>query len=299
MPSQVSFIGLGAMGVTLASTFLNKGYRTTVWNRSPSKAASLTEKGALLASTPTECIQAGELVIICLLDNKAVHETLPQDTSVLSGRKIVNLTNGTLEEARKTSKLVNSLGAKYIHGGIMSVPAGIGHPEAIVLYSGDKDAFASAESDLAVLGTSKFLGIDPGSAPLFDNAVLSGMYGLFSGFMHSVALARSGTGDTAKTSAEEFTTDLFIPIISGILAYLGAVAKQIDERNYVTESSNIGMQMAAIENIVKSTEAQGVSTEMIKPIQGFLKQRVAGGAVGDDISSIIELMTTPKKSEGS
>lgn len=294
MSSQVSLIGLGGMGIVLASAFLNEGYKTTVWNRSPAKAAPLTEKGAHLTSTPTECIQASKLAIICLLDNKAVHDTLPKDPSILSGRTIVNLTNGTPEEARNTSETVTALGAKYVHGGIMAVPAIIGQPIATILYSGNKDAFQLVEKDLAVLGTSKFLGIEPGSASLFDLALLGGMYGLFSGVMHSVALARSGTGNTAKTSATEFITELFIPFISGIVAYLGHVAKQIDERDYATEGSNLAMQLIATENIVKTSEVQGVSADMIKPIQSLLQQKVADGAGGDDISSIIELMSSRK-----
>ncbi|KAK2757600.1 hypothetical protein FQN54_004569 [Arachnomyces sp. PD_36] len=294
MSPQVSLIGLGGMGIALASAFLNEGYKTTVWNRSLAKAEPLTKKGAHLASTPTECIQASQLVIVCLLDSKAVNDILPKDSSVFLDRTIVNLTNGTPEEARSTFEIVTALGAKYVHGGIMAVPAIIGQPVAIILYSGSKDGFQLAEKHLAVLGTSKFLGVEPGSASLFDLALLGGMYGLFSGAMHSVALARSGTGDTTKTSATEFITELFIPFISGIVAYLGHVAKQIDERDYATEGSNLAMQLIAIENIVKTSEVQGVSTEMIKPIQDLLQQRVADGAGGDDISSIIELMTARK-----
>lgn len=101
MPSQVSLIGLGDMGISLASTFVSKGYKTTAWNRSPAKAAPLKEKGAYLASTPTECIQASRLIIICLLDDKAVQEILPKDSFTLSGRTIVNLTNGTPEDANE------------------------------------------------------------------------------------------------------------------------------------------------------------------------------------------------------
>ena len=40
LPS-VTVIGLGSMGSKLARTFLHSGYVTTVWNRTPEKAAEL------------------------------------------------------------------------------------------------------------------------------------------------------------------------------------------------------------------------------------------------------------------
>jgi glutamyl-tRNA reductase len=35
--SEVSVIGLGSMGTTLAQLYLDQGYKVTVWNRTPEK----------------------------------------------------------------------------------------------------------------------------------------------------------------------------------------------------------------------------------------------------------------------
>ena len=44
--SDISVIGLGAMGSALARTLLQNNYAVTVWNRSADKAAPLAEAGA-------------------------------------------------------------------------------------------------------------------------------------------------------------------------------------------------------------------------------------------------------------
>lgn len=51
MKSDVSVVGLGAMGVALAGAFMNDGYSTTVRNRSATKAVELVAKGAIRADT--------------------------------------------------------------------------------------------------------------------------------------------------------------------------------------------------------------------------------------------------------
>ncbi|HWT20671.1 MAG TPA: NAD(P)-binding domain-containing protein, partial [Variovorax sp.] len=38
---QITVLGLGSMGQTLARLFLDKGYRVTVWNRTAGKADAL------------------------------------------------------------------------------------------------------------------------------------------------------------------------------------------------------------------------------------------------------------------
>ncbi|WP_284646287.1 NAD(P)-binding domain-containing protein [Paenibacillus silviterrae] len=44
--SDISFIGVGPMGATLARVLLQNGHRVTVWNRTKEKAEPLVREGA-------------------------------------------------------------------------------------------------------------------------------------------------------------------------------------------------------------------------------------------------------------
>ena len=55
---SATVIGLGQMGSTLARLLLDAGYRTTVWNRSPDRARPLVARGAVLAGSALEAVQA-------------------------------------------------------------------------------------------------------------------------------------------------------------------------------------------------------------------------------------------------
>lgn len=285
MSSKVSVFGLGAMGTALAAQYLKQDYNVTVWNRSPAKATTLVEKGAHLASTAEEGVQSSDLIVLCLLDNPAVEQTLSSAFTSLAGKTIVNLTNGTPDQARNLSELITSHGANYIHGGIMVVPDMIGSPHAVIIYSGaSTEAYNLVETHLSVLGTAKFLGNDPGSASLHDLAMLSGMYGMFSGFLHATALARSEKGGTALG---------FLPLLTSWLTamvqYLGLLAKQIDDGDYTSVSSNLAMQLVGLENICKASEEQGVSADVHLPLKRLMERAVEEGRGGHDLSSLIEL----------
>lgn len=185
-------------------------------------------------------INASDLIIICLLDNAAVQATLDGALDHLQGKTIVNLPNETSDQARKLSNLIVSHGARYIHGGIMATPSMIGSPHALVLYSWSPEAFKATEANLSVLAKCVFLGEDAGFASLHDLSLLSGMYGLFSGFLHATALVRS------STPAVKFM-DLLVPWLGAMTEYTEGMSTQIDEGRYVSEGSNLAMQLVAIQ----------------------------------------------------
>jgi 3-hydroxyisobutyrate dehydrogenase len=283
--SSVSILGLGAMGSALAARFLEEKYKVAVWNRSPEKAGPWLDKGANLAQTAVDGINASDLIIICLLDNAAVQTTLAGALGQLQGKTIVNLTNGTPDQARKLSDQIVGHGARYVHGGIMATPSMIGSPYALILYSGSQEAFKAHEPDLLVLAKCIFLSEDTGAASLHDLALLSGMYGLFSGFLHATALVRS------STPAVKFT-DLLVPWLGAMTEYTKGMAKQIDEGKYASEGSNIAMQLVAIQNIIDTSAAQQVSADFIRPMKQLMEKAVVAGHGGDDISALIDFVKT-------
>jgi 3-hydroxyacyl-CoA dehydrogenase len=55
---KVTVIGLGSMGTAVAEAFIGAGHPTTVWNRTPYKAAPLTAKGAIHAEAIEDAVAA-------------------------------------------------------------------------------------------------------------------------------------------------------------------------------------------------------------------------------------------------
>jgi 3-hydroxyisobutyrate dehydrogenase-like beta-hydroxyacid dehydrogenase len=69
---SVGFIGLGAMGLPMATNLLAGGFALRLWNRTVAKAAPLGAKGATIATSAADAVMAGGVVITMLADDAAV-----------------------------------------------------------------------------------------------------------------------------------------------------------------------------------------------------------------------------------
>lgn len=288
--SDMTVIGLGAMGTALTEAFLDKGHVVTVWNRSQAKAHALAAKGAVVAASVEDAVRSSPLIVVCLLVYDTVHEALAPAREALSGRTLVNLTNGTPEQARAMSQWALTHGANYVDGGIMAVPPMIGGRHALILYSGSRQGFDMHSGQLDALGTSKYLGEDAGLAPLHDIALLAGMYGLFGGVMQALAL----TGSAGIPAGE------FMPLLmSWLQAMQGGLpkwAEQIDAGDHTSNvASNLGMQAEAYVNLIDASKAAGIGTELMLPMQGLMKRGVAAGKANADLTSLVELLRSAKQ----
>lgn len=283
--SPVTVIGLGAMGTALARALLVGGHPTTVWNRSASKADDLVAKGATRAATLAAAVSANPLVVVCVRDHDVVDEILRPFGDALSGRVLVNLTAGTPQQVRAAAGWTAEHGADHLAGAIMVGAPMIGGPDALVLYSGPREAFETCRETLGSLGTSKYLGADPALAPLYDQAVLAGTYGMVAGFIHAIALIR-----TENANVEDFAS-LLIPRLSSMTPYLRRLAERVDTGDHGTGVDwDLGMQAADVTNLVRVSEAEGIRADLLTSLQALLDQAVAEDHDSDDLSRLVELL---------
>jgi 3-hydroxyisobutyrate dehydrogenase-like beta-hydroxyacid dehydrogenase len=285
--SSVSVLGLGAMGTALAEALLAAGHPTTVWNRSAAKAEALVANGAMAAKTAADAVAASRLVIVCLLHHQSVVDVL--ETTTLSGRIVVNLTNGTPAQARDLAEWLAKQDADLLDGGIMAIPPMIAKPGAFVLYSGSRSAFDTYRPALDALGESHYMGSDPGLAALHDIALLSGMYGMFMGVVQAFALITS-EGLPATAFAPMLTR--WVTAMTGMIAPTG---EALDAGGGDVSSSSVDMQAAAYSNLIDTAAGQGVSPELIVPLQALLDQQVADGYGAEGIGGIVRILRKAEK----
>ncbi|KAB2350838.1 NAD(P)-dependent oxidoreductase [Actinomadura rudentiformis] len=270
----VTIIGLGSMGSALAQTLLRAGHPTTVWNRTASKADDLVTQGAVRAETVRDAVAGTDLLIAVVVQYETLRGILDSAEGTLAGKTLVNFTNGTPEQARELAAWAERQGLEYVDGGIMAVPAMIGGPEAFILYSGSQAAFDRYQPTLARLGATRYLGTDPGRAPLYDLALLSGLYGLAGGAGHAAAMVGA--------DAAEFTETLFVPWIK---ALVGILAPEVTAGS--SEGSPLDMQAVVIDNIVQASRGQGLGTGTLTHLLPIM-QLIVGTGVGAQLKPLIE-----------
>ena len=101
--ANISFLGLGLMGVALAETMIKGGNDTVIWNRTTSKADALVAMGAQMASSPADAISRSPITVVCVADYDASNSILrtPEALAALNGRILVQLSSGSYELANE------------------------------------------------------------------------------------------------------------------------------------------------------------------------------------------------------
>lgn len=138
---RIAFLGLGIMGLPMASNLVKAGHEVTVWNRTPGK----TVEGAHTATSPAEAAQGAEVVWMCVSDTKAVESILfGQDgvePSLAENTIIVDSSTIAPSATRKFAERVGSKGVQYVDAPVTGSKAGaesgtlifiVGGPEATI-----------------------------------------------------------------------------------------------------------------------------------------------------------------------
>ncbi|MGW7086020.1 NAD(P)-dependent oxidoreductase [Streptomyces sp. NPDC054871] len=289
-PTPTTLLGLGRMGTALATALIEAGHPTTVWNRTASKTRPLVAQGAAPATTPREAITASPLIIVCLTTNADVRALLAPEVDALAGRTVVNLTNGTPDQARELADWAAAHGIAYIDGGIMAVPQMIATPGAYILYSGvDEAVFATHRPTLEALADTKWVGDNPGGAALYDLSLLTGMYGMVMGVAQAYALIGSG-----GVPAREFAPLLREWVNAMTDGLVPGMAEALDSGQHLTDVSSLEINQAALPNFLTAYAQAGISDELFRPLQGLLDRSIAEGHAADGLSRLATLL---KKSQ--
>lgn len=195
---RIGFIGLGQMGVGIASNLLKAGHSLTVWNRSPGPAERLAELGAKRARSAAETLESDVLFSV-LADDQAMRD-LGLDAGLLEkatpGLIHVNLATISPAFARALSAAHASRGLGYVAAPVFGRPDAAAKAQLVVLAAGASEAIAKIEPLLAQIGRRTVkIGAVPEQANLFKLAGNFMIMGAVETLGEAFALLRKGNVD--------------------------------------------------------------------------------------------------------
>lgn len=290
MKASISVLGTGRMGSALARALLKAGYRTTVWNRTREKAEPLGAHGAHVASSVRQAIDASEIVIVNVSDYAAT-EALLRATDVvpgLAGKLIVELTSGTPEGARESSRWAASQDARYLDGAILATPDFIGTDAGTILLSGTLEPFTgNADVFRALGGNVQHIGAEPGLANALDSAVLALMWGALFGGLHAIAVSRAEEIDLGELARQWTAT---APVIEGLV---GDLIKRADARRFASDAetlSSISPHYGAFRHLKDLMEARSIDRSIVDGYDAVFRRAIAAGHLHDDFAALSQFM---------
>ncbi len=129
MSETIGFIGLGHLGLPMATNLLNAGYPLRVYNRTASKAETLVAQGAQLAPRPVDAVTSGGIVASIVWDDAALESVVMSDGFLEHlGPGGIHLSMSTMlpETAKKLAAIHAQHDCAYVEAPIF------GRPEAAV-----------------------------------------------------------------------------------------------------------------------------------------------------------------------
>jgi 3-hydroxyisobutyrate dehydrogenase-like beta-hydroxyacid dehydrogenase len=157
---RIAFIGLGHMGLPMATNLLKAGYSLVVWNRTPEKAAPLVTIGAKQAKTPQEAVDPSGIVITMLADDAAVERAVFGKDGF--GEKLgpggIHISMSTIspETSKKLANYHQTKGAAYVAAPVFGRPDAAAAKKLFILCAGPADAKQKARPVLEAMGQKVF-----------------------------------------------------------------------------------------------------------------------------------------------
>ena len=81
--TKIAILGLGAMGSRIARRLLAADRPVVLWNRRPEKLLDFRRTGAEIAATPRQAVEAADISLVCVTDDKASRALWSQDDTGL------------------------------------------------------------------------------------------------------------------------------------------------------------------------------------------------------------------------
>ena len=280
---NISIIGLGSMGFALAETLLKADFNISVWNRTSSKAQKLENKGANICSTPNEAFKNSQFIVASLSNYEAWNNIIDsnQIDMDLSGKTIIQLTTGSIEEVGALNDWVKKYNGDLLEGIISCFPSQIGTQESLILLAGSDNSINNCKDIISILSPQyKNLGSNLIAPTVLSRAFLSGALGGLIGMMNGAVLCQKA--DISLDDFKEIYMDRSSIIEQESKRIIDAIATE-DTKNTEASVSAWGHGQEALLAISKTLDS---NIDFQLALNKLFKKTIEAGLKDHDLSAM-------------
>lgn len=281
----IGFIGLGTMGAPMASNLLRAGYPVTVYNRTASKAAPLTELGATVAASPKEAAAGADVVITMVSNDDSIIEVYEGDNGVLagirSGTTVIDCSTISPALVQRLAKQIAALGSSFLDAPVTgSSPAAI-DGTLVFMVGGSAETLAQVMDLFDTMGKKVLHMGDNGSgavAKLAHNTIVG---------INNLALAE-GFAIAAKSG---LPADRFLELVQ--LGSAGSKAAELKGRKIIehdfTNQFSLALMLKDLKLASSLTDGSGIPAPMLNLAKSLFQAGQTQGFGDEDLSSIVKV----------
>jgi len=157
MAAKIGFIGLGMMGMPIATHLAQVGYDVTVYNRTRAKAALLAEQQKVkIANSPKEAAAGADVVITMVADTPDVEAVVLGQNGVVESIKpgaiYIDMSSISPRATREIAARIKTKGADMLDAPVSGGPAVAIQGGLAIMVGGDEAIFNRAKPVLDSMG---------------------------------------------------------------------------------------------------------------------------------------------------
>ncbi len=152
---QAGFIGLGAMGEWMARHLANRGFLTTVWNRTAQKSADLARELNLIQSaSPSALAERVDVICLCVSADSDVLDLVQAIRPTLRpGQIVIDFSTVSRETALAAARLIRASGADFLDTPVTGGVEGARHATLAIMAGGEAATLERIQPLLEAVGS--------------------------------------------------------------------------------------------------------------------------------------------------
>jgi len=282
---KVALIGAGLMGRPMAVRLLDAGHEVVVWTRTTARLAPLRARGAAVAGTGAEALNAAQVAILMLRDGPATRDALLGGATApdFRGRTVIQMGTIAPGESVELHRRVTAAGGDYLEapvlGSIPQVEAG----QLFVLVGATEEQFARWEGLLRLFGPRPRLMGPVGQAALAKLAFNQLMASHMTTFALAWGLVRRGGLDPGQ----------FMEILRETVLYAPTFDRKLDRvagRSFAAPHFTAATLLKDVNLTLEASRAAGLETAGLEGVRAVLARAVEEGLADADYSALCEIV---------
>jgi len=280
---KAGMIGLGAMGIGMASNIAKAGYLTGVYNRTAAKAQSLAEElNVKVFDQPEELAANVDIVLICVSADQDVLDMVEAIAlTIKPGTVVVDMSTVSSDTANKAAAMLAEKQAAFLDAPVSGGVEGAKNGTLAMMVGGNSAALEQARPVLEAM-TGRIMHMGPAGSGQATKAVNQIM---------AAGINQAVTEALAFAQAQNLPMDKVIEVISG-----GAAGNWFLQHRGPTMTRGVfapGFKLALHHKDLKICQSMakqsGASTTLIEMTIADYQRLMAEGYGDEDISALYRL----------
>lgn len=277
----IALLGTGLMGSRMAVRLLSAGYSVRVWNRTLDKTAALAERGAIVATTPSEACRGATFAILMLSDAPSVDAVLFASgaaSALTSGSLVVDMGSNSPAVARDHASRLRKQGVQHLDAPVSGGPGGAEQGSLAIMAGGYEADFVRATPVLRHLGRPTLVG--PSGSGQLAKLCNQTIVGLTIGAVaEALLLAKAGGADPAKVREA----------LAG--GYADSLILKVHGQRMINRTFEPGgpsrLQLKDLHNILDAAKNAGLHLPLATLVTTMYESLVANGGAELDHSALL------------